>query len=176
MRRRGRSDAMMYSISEFAFILAFLCIGIGALLYGRLRAAERIAESHEKEIEFLTAEVKFLNELLEEKQYGNVPCWRRPDGTIPFVVGRLTIHAGDSISLASARTGTPTRRVSNLGADVLERNLRPAVADLFQSELSYAGEYNCYLRIEVANETDNFPIYRDVAAIVTRIGMVAVHE
>ena len=174
MRSHARSDAMMYSISEFAFILAFLCIGLGALVYGRYRAVEQIAEKQRVEIDVLTAEVVFLNELLEEKQYGNVPCWRRPDATIPFVVGRLTIHDAESIS--AARAAEAAVRTVTLGGRTLEEALRPAVVDLFRSEIAYAGDHNCYLRLEVANETDNFPIYREVAAVVTRIGMVAVHE
>ena len=174
MSRYGRTDAMMYSLSEFAFILAFLCIGLGALVYGRYRASEQVAERQRVEIDVLTAEVVFLNELLEEKQYGNVPCWRRPDATIPFVVGRLTIHDAESIS--AARAAEAAVRTVTLGGRTLEEALRPAVVDLFRSEIAYAGDHNCYLRLEVANETDEFPIYRDVAAVVTRIGMVAVHE
>ena len=183
MSRYGRTDAMMYSLSEFAFILAFLCIGLGALVYGRYRASEEIAERQRAEIEVLTAEVAFLNEILEEKQYGNVPCWRRPDATIPFVVGRLTIHDSGTMSAvraaltpSGAAGGAATDHEITLGGRTLDEALRPAVVDLFRSELAYAGDHNCYLRLEVANETDEFSIYRDVAAIVTRIGMVAVHE
>jgi hypothetical protein len=173
-KRRARSDAMMYSLSEFAFILLFLSLAAAVLLLGRYADAAARAVSLEQEVSVLEQEVAFLNEILSEKQYGVVPCWRRPEQSVPPVVGTVTIHGRDVFSVARAADGRTVEIASreDESADAIEGTLR----SLFRQDLEYAGEMNCYLRVAVHNQTNSFTFYRNVADVVSGTGMVVVNE
>ena len=96
--RRVSATALHYSMAEFAYILLFLSIGALVLIFGRYQAAE-------DEIATLKAEVNFLNEILAEKENAVVPCWQRPDATIPEIVGTITIHSRTRYSLERTADG-----------------------------------------------------------------------
>lgn len=78
---RGGSDAVVQSLSEIAFILFFLAIGAALLLYGKYETTRDALLETEVQRDSLEEEVAFLQEILEEKRHGVVPCWRRPEGT-----------------------------------------------------------------------------------------------
>ena len=200
--KRNRPEAMHYSIAELGFVLFFLAAAAAVLIYSRAleheaQAAE-LAKQNElikEEVDRLTAEVDFLNEMLAEKKHGVVPCWRRPDGEIPRLVGTVTIHHRHAITLEhhtaqpveTAERDTPENNPVNnpKNGDQLSRllefnftedggPLREAVSEMFQQELAYAREKNCYLRIAVKNETNSFSFYRSVSDILVGMGIVVV--
>lgn len=174
-----RSDAMLYSLSEFAYILLFLSMGAAVLLYGRSVRAEREAEELtvrvaelQGEVEELTTEVNFLNELLAEKRYGVVPCWKRPEGVVPPVAGTVTINFSDEFVLKRNSSGRAvTVRPSY---DERKQVLEVALSRLFASDLAYAESKNCYLRVTIENNTGSFHIYSDVLDVLGSLGFVVV--
>lgn len=183
MTGRGgrRSDAMLYSLSEFAYILLFLAMGAAVLFYGRtLEAQRRAAVLAEEvtgllaEVEELSTEVDFLNELLAEKRYGVVPCWKRPEGVVPPVVGTLTIRYSDEFILYRTSSGkTVTVRTDYESRKVL---LEEVIGDMFAPDLAYATQKNCYLRMTIENNTGSFHIYSDVLDVLGRLGIIVVTQ
>ncbi len=221
MRTRRNSDAFLFSLSEFAFILLFVLIAFGVVLFTLYAEALTELSAYEQKVEELNAEVAFLSERLAELEGGVVPCWRRPDQTIPRSVGRITIHterrfsidpaagtadagstsgAAAADSAASGAEGTDgSAGADDAGADdkaggddagghdvdgtapleleledheELDEPMRAELRSLLDAELSYAAEHNCYLRLEVENETDEFSVYRSLVETVRRLGIV----
>lgn len=200
MRTRRNSDAFLFSLSEFAFILLFVLIAFGVVLFTLYAEALTELSAYEQKVEELNAEVAFLSERLAELEGGVVPCWRRPDQTIPRSVGRITIHterrfsidpaagsadAGGSGSSARSALGDDAGAESAAGEaapleleleledhEELDEPMRAELRSLLDAELSYAAEHNCYLRLEVENETDEFSVYRSLVETVRRLGIV----
>jgi hypothetical protein len=115
-RDRRESQALMHSLSEFAYLLLFVVMGAALVLYGRAAELQRRAEEAEAlatqrgmRIEELREEVAFLNEMLSEKRYGVVPCWRRPEGRVAPVSARIVIHSDERVVVSPA--GEPNREV-----------------------------------------------------------------
>lgn len=165
--RGSRSEAMLFSLTEFAFVLVFLCIAALGLLYAAYELGNRQVRSLQQLTDTLEAEVGFLRELLDEKQYGVVPCWRRPEQKVPPLIGSVRI-AGQTEYEIEHRAGnshdsTPAHLLSDIQA-------------LFAPDLTYAAEMNCYLRIAVRNETNSFAYYREVSDQLRRNGLVVVNE
>lgn len=167
MIRRRAPDALHYSLAELAYVLLFLSVGVAALLYVRhAAAAEQLVEYE--------AEIAFLNELLEETRYGVVPCWRRPEAAVAPVVARVVIHADERFTVKRA-AGADERLVQASEATV-PTVLAPVLRELLATEMEYAGERNCYLRMEIENETDGYPVFREVASVAASLGIVVVNE
>ncbi|MCA1755686.1 MAG: hypothetical protein LC641_13525, partial [Spirochaeta sp.] len=112
-------------------------------------------------------EVVFLQELLDEKQYGVVPCWRRPEQQVPPLIGSVRI-LGPAAYTVEHRAGT-TR-------DSSPQELIQDIQGLFNSDIRYADEMNCYLRVAVDNTTNSFAVYRRVADELRDNGLVVVNE
>ena len=165
-RRRAGSEAMLFSLSEFAFLFFFLAVAGVTVLYGRQQELDRVIRRQDERIRVLDEEVVFLNELLEEVRYGVVPCWRRPERAVPPVVGVLTLRGEAAFDLAYPGSGVlrseETLEARHLGV-------------VFAWEFAYARDNNCYLRLEVRNETDSFELYREAAATIRSTGMVVVN-
>ena len=186
--KRRVSEAMHYSIAELGFILFFLAVGAAALLYGRVLEEEARTADLEtlntllnREVDRLIEEVDFLNEILAEKEHGVVPCWRRPDGEVPRIVGVLTIHHRYALTLEHhAYSPSPEssggKYMRRLEFDFTQETapLQQAVRELFASELAYAREKNCYLRLAVKNETNSFAFYQSVSSVLVGMGIVVV--
>ncbi len=167
MTRRRASDALHYSLAELAYVLLFLSLGVAALLQVRNAAAAAQLVEYE-------AEIAFLNELLEETRYGVVPCWRRPEAAVDPVVARVVIHStGRFTALRTADGDEQTVRAAD-GA--IPAVLAPLLRDLLATEMAYAGERSCYLRMEIENETDGYPVFREVASVAASLGIVVVNE
>lgn len=170
MRRSSSSPALLQSLSEFAYLLLFLTLGGALVLFGQIREAEERVRAAEAEVARLTTEVAFLTEILEEKQYGVVPCWRRPEGEVPPISARIVLHGPGHVSLL--RTQDQARRE----LDGAPAELRDSLLALLQGELRYAGGKNCYLRVAVENRTNDYSLYEQAADVVTEAGMVVAHE
>lgn len=167
---------MLFSLSELAFVLLLLAVVAGVLLFGQWRAAEaHVAELAERK-EALEAEVTFLQDELEELAMGNIPCWRRPDATIPFFIGTLSVGDGHSVGVLRPDEQETDARIVNGDEHELETDLEAAIRQEFSPELRYAAENRCYLRIAVRNETEAFAPYRRVVEVVNRTGIVPVGE
>jgi hypothetical protein len=164
-RRKG-SDIIYYSFSEFAFLLLFLSIGAGAAVTVSYLEARKVIEEQAREI-------TVLNELLADKRYGVVPCWKRPEGAVPEVAGTVTIHSGSRLTVRH-HSGQQAELVFRYGT--LKEQLIPAVGRLFKGEQVYAAEKNCYLRFTVVNETNSYELYHTVSRSLSEIGMVVVDE
>jgi hypothetical protein len=180
----GRSDSILYSLSEFAFILAFVFIAASAILARNLIVSlgeqkilsERLAQSTVRigqlndRIDVLEKQKYELEKRIYELENGNVPCWKRPGGTIPEVAGRIIILDSTSFMIWHYESGnTLVQAISrNARSDVLRENL----GRLFSSSLVYADVMNCYIRVEIENRTMSYPLYEELEAIVTSMGMV----
>lgn len=167
---------MLFSLSELAFVLLLLAVIAGVVVFGYWRASElRAAElAHRKEE--LEAEVGFLQDQLEELAMGNVPCWRRPDGVISFLIGTLTVPDEQVVTvLRAGQEEADARTVEDTDGE-LEQALHTAIRQEFAGELRYAAENRCYLRIAVRNLTDSFAPYRRVVEVINRTGIVPVGE
>jgi hypothetical protein len=164
---RGRSGALHYSLAEFAYILFFLSVGALVLLYGEYRQSLAAVET-------LREEVNFLNEKLAEKENAVVPCWQRPDKTIPETVGSITIHSRTRYSILRTRDG----RNEAFAAPPEERDgmVSERLLHLFAAELAYAERRNCYIRMRILNETNDFSLYKGMAEVLVRVGVVLVNE
>lgn len=184
MSEKPRPDAMLFSLSELAFVLFLLAITAAAMIFQShedTRAeAVRLEEERDvlrKEREYLETsvvaleqEVGFLNEVLDEYRYGVVPCWRRPDGTIPPLVGVVTIHTRSRYEITRERSGDTL--ILTEAPVAMEEYLEESLRTLFQEEFTYAAANRCYLRISVLNETNSFPLYENVVSVVSRRNMV----
>lgn len=164
---RGRSEAMLFSLTEFAFVLLFLCIAGLGVLYAAYDAGNRQAHLMRARVDTLETEVVFLQELLDEKQYGVVPCWRRPEQKVAPLIGSVRI-LGPNAYTVEHRSG--------VARDSLPEELIPNVLELFAPDIRYASEMNCYLRVAVDNTTNSFAYYRRVADELRNHGLVVVNE
>lgn len=167
MRSRRGSDALHYSLAEFAYILLFLSFGALVLIAGRYGRAQ-------EEIRALKEEVNFLNEILAEKENAVVPCWRRPDQTIPEIVGTITIHGATRFTLQRSRDNAVEAFAATEGRR--DTIMQERLTALFQEERAYAEAKNCYIRMRIVNETNNFGLYKGMAEVVARLGIVLVNE
>ncbi len=167
---------MLFSLSELAFVLLLLAIIAGVVIFGQWRASELRAAGLAERKEALEAEVDFLQDQLEELAMGNVPCWRRPDGTIPFFIGTLTVPGEQTVTVLRQGDDEADARVVNDADGDLEAALNTAIRHEFAQDLQYAAENRCYLRIAVRNLTDSFAPYRRVVEVVNRTGIVPVGE
>lgn len=166
-RRRSRSEAMLFSLTEFAFVLVFVCIAALSFLYAGYEASRGQARLLRQQVDTLESEVVFLQELLDEKQYGVVPCWRRPEQAVPPLIGSVRISGPDSFAVEH-RSGAVRNSES--------ARLMPDIQELFAPDIRYAAGAHCYLRIEVRNETNSFAYYRTVADELREQGLVVVNE
>lgn len=176
---RGKSDALHYSLAEFSWILLFLAIGALVLIAFQLSRERarvdgleaQVVELQEKNGE-LIREVNVLNELLAEKKNGVVPCWRRPEGVVPKLMGTIRIQGRDDVLLSRSRDGED--RKLTLGEKERQESLIKALTDLFYRELAYAREKNCYVRLRIVNETNSFKFYQEASDAATEAGIVVV--
>jgi hypothetical protein len=120
----------------------------------------------------LAEEVNFLNELLAEKENGVVPCWRRPEGVVPPLVGTITIEGRDDILAIRESDGAARSLV--LPESGREEVIARMLAELFSEELRFSREKNCYLRLKIVNETNSFKFYQEVSNGAARAGIVVV--
>lgn len=166
-RCKARSEAMLFSLTEFAFVLTFLCIAALGVVYAGYELSRAHALQLQEQLVTLETEVVFLQELLDEKQYGVVPCWRRPEQAVPPLIGSVQISGRESYEVQ--------HRAGDLSHSTPQQ-LTQDVQRLFASDIRYAAEANCYLRIAVQNKTNSFSYYRQAADELRRSGLVVVNE
>jgi len=168
MRRRANStDIMSYSFSELTFVLLIVAIGFAAVLYGYYNRSVQ-------EISILKEEVNFLNEILAEKENAIVPCWRRPEGIIPELVGTITIHSNTRYSISHSSSGRSES--FEVSRDERDQYITKRLLNLFKEERAYAKEKNCYIRMKIINETNDFSIYKGLGLVLRTLGVVLVNE
>ncbi|ORC37392.1 hypothetical protein B4O97_04160 [Marispirochaeta aestuarii] len=171
--KRG-SDAMHYSLAEFAYILFFLSVWAALLVYGRYQAVAVQYQNAREEISLLTEEVNYLNEVLAEKENAVVPCWRRPDKAIPEVAGVIAIHSSTIYTLT--RNPGDDRDAFAAPPETRDTILKTRTAAFFKEELAYAREKNCYIRVRIENHTNDFSLYKGMAQVLAGLGIVVVNE
>ncbi|MFP4331351.1 MAG: hypothetical protein ACLFP6_11590 [Spirochaetaceae bacterium] len=167
--RRG-SQAMVQSLSELAFILFFLAVAAAVLLQARHAEARAALAAAEAELAVLDEEVAFLRQLMDEKQYGVVPCWRRPEGEVPQIAGGVRIAADGSWSVWNAASGEERE------LDDDSEPLAPVMETLFSREMRYADEMGCYIRVSIENGTPEFAPYERARETVVGLGLVVANE
>ena len=189
MRKQTQSDAMLFSLSELAFVLLFLAIGAAVMLFQVSRSARAEAEAVRQEkislqdtvvtlessLVTLEVEVEFLQKTLDEFRYGVVPCWRRPDKTIPLLVGSVAINNRDRYTITRNNRSTEVF-VLETEPHIVREDLTRALVTLFEEEINYAAANRCYLRMAVTNDTNSFVFYQTVAEVVTGTKMVVASE
>jgi hypothetical protein len=172
---RGASASMMHSLSEFAFLLAFVFLTASALLASGFLDLQAEREALALELEGARGQIAELNaELayLREKQDAPLPCWQRPDGTIPEVAGILTIRSSRDFEFWHYDTGS--LMLMELPFETRNERLAAALQDLFAPSLAYAAERQCYLRVRIINETRRFDLYDELAAMAAGLGLVII--
>lgn len=217
---RRSSDALLHSISEFAYILVFVTIGAALVLYAGTQESRRRAEELEEDNRQLRQQVASLNEILQDKRYGVVPCWRRPEGQIPRVVAVISILDQSFFQITRNTDGTlvqvgqkeaseepepgPTpafdQWVDPDGGDTLDprdfverrqpepepepeppaidprERLKAELLALLKEETSFSDQHNCYLRVRIENQTNDYGVYEEIAHLVTNAGMVVARD
>lgn len=169
MGRRCASAAVAFSLSELAFLLLFIAAGAAVLLYAEL-------SSRLDEIRALEDEVAHLEEVLAEKENSIVPCWKRPGSPIPEIAGVLTVSGRTDYVLTHYNSGA--LRIEGLTGNpetdnpLIERQL----AGIFGFDIAYANARNCYVRVRIENETNDFSLYKAAAENFKRVGLVVVNE
>ena len=166
-RKHPSSELMAFSFTELAFLLLILAIGTSAFFYAYYTKAQ-------KEISVLKEEVNFLNEILAEKENAIVPCWRRPEGIIPKLVGTITIHS--NISYSISHTENKHNETFEVTREERDQYITKRLLNLFKAERAYAEEKNCYIRMKIVNETNDFSIYKELGLVLRSLGVVLVNE
>ncbi|MFP4491904.1 MAG: hypothetical protein ACLFNZ_10540 [Spirochaetaceae bacterium] len=174
MKPRRNSTALMFSLSEFSFLLLFIAIGFSGFLYVQYKEAREKNAFLYSEIRTLTREVHFLNEMLEEKKHAVLPCWRRPEGVIPPLVGTITIHSRNFLTID--RTACDTSYTIEGDRTTLPSRVSILLDRLFDGDMCYADDKSCYLRMNIINQTNNFELYRTIVEIVKKNNIVVVQE
>lgn len=175
----SNSEALHYSLAEFSWILFFLALGASVLITVRLVETGEEAACLSRELsllteknEQLTRDINILNELLAEKKNGVVPCWRRPEGVVPELMGTITIAGRDDLLIHRSRDDRSRRLV--LKDSGRQDAIIGMLTELFSGELSYSRERNCYLRLRIINETNSFKFYEEAADAAAKAGIVVV--
>ncbi len=157
---------LFYSLSEFAYLLLFISIGTGVALTTAYLNSQMVINEKEKEIQI-------LNELLADKKYGVVPCWKRPEEKVPEIAGTLTIHNKRKMTLTH-HSGISEEIL--LSGESVEEPLAASVSRLFYEDHKYSLEKNCYLRFSIINETNSYALFQKVSSGLAALGMVVVDE
>lgn len=183
---KQQSGAMIYSFSELAFLLFMIALVAAAVLFEQERHARReaaaLAEERDtlllhqdvltEKIGGLEEQVDDLNKEIERLLGGSVPCDQRRGTSIPAVAGRVDIQRLTQYRLVNHRT----QQVTTFSSE--DRAVPGAIVeltrDLFRDELAYAQRNTCYIRVAVANETNNFALFREVDSTLRRINIVPV--
>jgi hypothetical protein len=172
MKHMRQSEALHFSMAEFSWIILFIAIGTAAFVWGRFSEASEEARTLRQEVTGLKEDINILNELLAEKENGVVPCWRRPEGVIPPLVGTIIIEGRYSILVSRDSDKSAAELV--LEDDGRKEAIQALLRDLFAAELSFSREKNCYLRIRIENRTDSFNFYQEAADAASKAGIIVV--
>lgn len=179
-----QSPSLVNSLSEIAFLLAFIFIassGVLGVFLQRLGAKHDVLKAAHKEVveeNLLLEEESFslresvasLEAELEKIRNANLPCWRRPDGTIPAIAGRIHIYSTFEFEVWHFQNGS--QRFEVLPGESEVETLREVLNRMFVETYAYARQNNCYLRIEIVNHTFSYDIYATVEDLVTAMGLV----
>ena len=189
MRRKSSSTAMIYSLTEFSYLLLFIFIGASVIIGGEYLKTKKLndellvrIDELETEATSMKEEIKFLEDTLKELENGVVPCWKRPDSPVPEIAGTIIIrnfveytivhHSGGKrdISALEEETSTENREEAKYN------NLKKVLTQVFKDDMAYAASKNCYIRVKIENHTSSYSLYRKYADVLKAMRIVLVNE
>ncbi len=189
MRRKSSSTAMIYSLTEFSYLLLFIFIGASVIIGGEYLKTKDLnndllvqIDELETEAANMKEEILFLENTLKELENGVVPCWKRPDSPVPEIAGTIIIQNYVEYTIVH-HTGSK-RDSSVLDEDITEENreeakynyLKRVLAEIFKDDMAYAASKNCYIRVKIENHTSSYDLYRKYAAVLKTLRIVLVNE
>jgi hypothetical protein len=189
MRRKSSSTAMIYSLTEFSYLLLFIFIGASAIIGGEFFKAKELndkllvqIDDLETEAAGMKEEIQFLEDTLKELENGVVPCWKRPDSPVPEIAGTIIIRNFIEYSIVH-HTGSK-RDISVLDYETPSENreeakyiyLKKVLTEIFKDDMAYAASKNCYIRVKIENHTSSYALYRKYADALKAMKIVLVNE
>ncbi len=189
MRRKSSSTAMIYSLTEFSYVLLFIFIGASVIIGGEYLKTKALNEGFivrinelETEAESMKKEILFLEDTLKELENGVVPCWKRPDSPVPEIAGTIIIrnfieytvvhHSGLSRDISELPEGTGLENREEAKYEYLQKIL----TEVFKDDRAYAASKNCYIRLKIENHTSSYALYRKYADVLKTLKIVLVNE
>ncbi len=189
MRRKSSSTAMIYSLTEFSYLLLFIFIGASVIIGGEYLKIKELntgfiirIDELETESANMKEEIQFLEDTLKELENGVVPCWKRPDSPVPEIAGTIIIrnfarytivhHSGSKRDISALEDETPTENREEAKYNYLKKVL----AEIFKDDMAYATSKNCYIRVKIENHTSSYALYRKYAAVLKTLRIVLVNE
>ncbi|MCK5675325.1 MAG: hypothetical protein KAH95_18225, partial [Spirochaetales bacterium] len=166
MRRKSNSTAMIYSLTEFSYLLLFIFIGASVIIGGEYLKTKKLNEEFIAQIDALETEaaamkeeIQFLEDTLKELENGVVPCWKRPDSPVPEIAGTIIIR--NFIDYTIVHHSGNKRDISVLDEDTTAENreeakynhLKKVLTQVFKEDMAYAASKNCYIRVKIENHT-----------------------
>ena len=189
MRRKSSSTAMIYSLTEFSYLLLFIFIGASVIIGGEYLKTKDLnndllvqIDELETEAANMKEEIQFLEDTLKELENGVVPCWKRPDSPVPEIAGTIIIRNFIEYSIVH-HTGSK-RDISALEEDIAPEtreeakynNLKKVLTQVFKDDMAYAASKNCYIRVKIENHTSSYALYRKYADVLKAMRIVLVNE
>ncbi|MDA3937810.1 MAG: hypothetical protein PF693_00680 [Spirochaetia bacterium] len=189
MRRKSSSTAMIYSLTEFSYLLLFIFIGASVIIGGEYLKIKKLNTELlvqisvlETEAESMKEEIEFLENTLKELENGVVPCWKRPDSPVPEIAGTIIIqnfieytvahHSGLSKNISELPEGTALDNREEAKYEYLQKLL----TEVFKDDMAYAASKNCYIRLKIENHTSSYDLYRKYADVLKTLKIVLVNE
>ena len=189
MRRKSSSTAMIYSLTEFSYLLLFIFIGASVIIGGECLKTKELNTEYivridklETEAIGMKEEIQFLEDTLKELENGVVPCWKRPDSPVPEIAGTIIIrnfvedtivhHSGSKRDISALEDETPAENREEAKYIYLEKML----TEMFKEDMAYAVSKNCYIRVKIENQTSSYALYRKYADVLKALKIVLVNE
>ncbi len=189
MRRKSSSTAMIYSLTEFSYLLLFIFIGASVIIGGEYMKIREINNSLNQKIDKLEnesvsmkKEIEFLENTLKELKNGVVPCCKRPDSPVPEIAGTIIIknfieyslvhHSGQKLDILSLAEDIPAEERE----EMKYKNLRENLLKMFHKDMAYSKSKNCYIRVKIENHTSSYTLYRKYADVLKALRIVLVNE
>ena len=189
MRRKSNSTAMIYSLTEFSYLLLFIFIGASVIIGGEYLKIQELNTQYivkidelETEAAGMKKEIQFLEDTLKELENGVVPCWKRPDSPVPEIAGTIIIrnfarytivhHSGSKRDISALDDETPSENREETKYIYLKKVL----TEMFKEDMAYAASKNCYIRVKIENHTSSYALYRKYADVLKEMKIVLVNE
>jgi hypothetical protein len=177
-RKRKESQSIYYSMTEFAYILLFLAIGISTILFFRYKNLVIELDQVQKEKEALEHDneklLKELKDLLKKKD-AYPACSKIPDSQIPNTIARVVVDNETTYAIynyvksdLSHEKTTIYRSLQNkkyIDKTQIFQKFETDIKNLFKEERQYARKNECYLLVDFENNTNDyslFKIYKDI--------------
>jgi hypothetical protein len=122
---------------------------------------------------FLFTEYIRIKAILDEKEKGVVPCWKREDSPVPEVAGVIVINSDGVYTISHYSKGVKTVEAEK--PEEIYLSAYEIISRLFKNDMEYAADKNCYIRMQIINKTNGFEEYRKFASVLKDLGIVLIN-